>query len=451
MSDVSNPQHGLRRWWAAALAAAVLAAAGCGHAIRPGVPFNHAPRYDFLDPPACPEPAAGDDIAASDANAGTDVVEVRYLGAAGLWIAWRGEAILTAPFFSNPGFLRLLGNARPKEKAVRRGLAGLPLERAGAVLAGHGHYDHVGDLPLVAELAPRATLWVNRSAANALSPYRLGERLHVLEEHALTWTRLTDAVGRPLPFRVMAVPSDHAPHALGVTVFDGESRGLERTWERQHYWALKTGRTYALVIDLLDDDVSDPDEGADEGASHLRSSFGDGHSEGASHLRNPLGDGHSEGASHLRNPLGDGHSEGASHLHSRHFHSRFRILYQDSASLAPGDLLPQVAAPGAYDLAVVCMPSAQFVQPYPQPLLATLAPRHVLVTHYESFFSRWGAEKHFAPLLTGRLANSFLRRVVAGLEGVETVPPATPPCGPSADGWTMPRVGETIRFAAAPE
>ena len=369
----------------------VLAALGltaCGHTIAPDVPFEPGPRYDFAHPPCPPAPAPGE---TPEAKTPDDAVVIRYLGAGGLFVGWRGSGLLTAPFFSNPGMLRVgLGRMRPDEEAIRRGLDGLPLERIGAILAGHSHYDHLGDLPWVADAVPGATLLVNRSGERALAPYRdrLGERLRILEDRAGRWHRLEDADGRLLPFRVLAVPSDHAPHAAGILIMDGESQVLGREWKKVPYRALRTGRTYAFVIDLLAGVGVEPEP-------------------------------------------------------------RFRILYQDAASPAPADSLPGRPPDGrAYELAVLCMPSAHLVPPYPERVLARTAPRHALVIHYENFFREWGPGHRFAPLLTGNRADAFLERTAAALDAAPASggEPLEPVCGPSAPRWTMPLVGEWLVF-----
>jgi hypothetical protein len=379
------------------LAAMVIALAACsGHAVSPSVPFTGAPRYDFCKHRERPE-APGPDLRGDLDGLEEDAVMIRYLGAGGLYVGWRGAAVMTGPFFSNPGALRVaLGHLRPRRAAIARGLAGVPVDRVGAILVGHSHYDHLGDLPVVAsEWTPGAAVFVNRSGERSLASYpALAARVTTLEEIAGRWTRLHDAGGRALPFRVLAVPSDHAPHVRGILVMDGESEVHDGPWETRGYWALRTGRTYAFVLDLLDGE-----QGGGEGRV------------------------------------------------------RFRILLQDAASPAPADSLPPAAdgAPG-YDLAVLCMPSADLVPPYPREVLGRTAPRHALVTHYEDFFAPWGRSCRFAPLLTERKANAFLEATddalgaAPGPGGGAGGRPVNRILGPAGERWTMPRVGEWLVF-----
>lgn len=372
--------------------ALALFALGCGHAIGPGLAANHPDGFDFRRPPCEPGPAPA--AAAPPWRAAgappDDAVVIRYLGAGGLYVGWRGEAILTGPFFSNPGVAEvLLRSMRFRWGAIRDGLSGVPMARVGAILAGHSHYDHVGDLPVVAgRLAPWTRLYLNRSGANALAAYpRLRERVVTLEDHVGEWLHLTDASGRPLPFRVRAVPSEHAPHFDGITLWTGETSESPRPWRHRRYSSLEAGRTYAFVIDLLDS--------AAEGA-----------------------------------PV------------------RYRIHWQDSASQAPAGIPPPELRERPYDLAVVVLASAHLVEPYPEDLLRAIRPRHVLVTHYEDFFSPWERRRGFVVLLTRGRAESFLRRVGAALEagGQSLAGPTVPVCGPSTEGWTVPLVEEWIAF-----
>jgi hypothetical protein len=277
---------------------------------------------------------------------------------------------------------------RSRPAAVEQGLDGLDLAGVGAVLVGHSHYDHLGDLPLVAErLQPRAALLVNAAGALALQPYDdLGRQVAVLEKRTSEGFLLHDAAGRPLPFRLRAVPSAHAPHALGITLMNGAGKAFAAPWGRYRYWHLRTGRPHAFVLDLL--------ERAEESAA-----------------------------------------------------TRFRILYLDAAADLPAESLPS-AAEAAYDLAVLCMASASAIPPYPERLVAELAPRHVLAIHWENFMAPWERRRGFVPLLTRARAENFLREVeeahpgggrhLAGPEGAA--------CGPAGVGWTMPLVGESFVF-----
>ena len=370
-----------------ALALVVLLAWGCGHAIGPGLEFEPGPRFDFRRPPECAGAAAGDESVAPHE------VVVRYLGAGGLFVGWRGHGLLTSPFFSNPGLLRVgLRRMRSDEDAVDGGLRGVPVGSVGAILAGHSHYDHLGDLPAVARLASGAALYVNRSGANALAGHdpALAPRLRPLDGFAGEWIQLRDARGAALPFRVMPVRSSHAPHVFSLTLWGGETLPGEKGWDRRRYGALKAGQPFAFVLDLLED-----------GAQDAR--------------------------------------------------VRFRIYVQDAASQAPLGVPPERAAGDPpYDLAVLCMASTQWVNGHPEELLGAIAPRHVLVTHYENFMRPWGPRRGFVPLLTRAVANGFLRRAAVALEagGVPPAPPSSRPCGPSSPRWTMPLTGEWLVFRA---
>jgi hypothetical protein len=385
----------LRVLWVAAglviLGGAAALALGGGHAIGPGLAANHPEGFDFLEPGCEPAPRPSDPAPAG-------AVVVRYLGAGGLYVEWQGEAILLGPFFSNPGLVESgLRPMRFRWGSIRQGLEGMPMERVGAILAGHSHYDHIGDLPVIAgRLAPWTRIYVNESGANALHPYpRLRERTVVLDGLEGEWRYLEDAEGRPLPFRLRALPSSHAPHFDGVTLWKHTTEPGSTPWNERRYGDLGAGQPFALVIDLLDPAA----EGAEDEAA-----------------------------------------------------VRYRIHYQDSASAAPDGIPPRELLDRSYDLAVVCMASAHLVRPYPAGLVEAIRPRHVLVTHYDDFFRPWEERRGFVSLLTRRRAEAFLRRVEGALPALGTPPPATAAatCGPTAPGWTMPLVGEWIVFRPSP-
>ena len=174
-----------------------------GHVVPGEFAPNHAGDFDFADPP-CSVPARP----AADA---ADVV-LRYLGVSGVYLEWRGASILTAPFFTNYGPLAVgLRDVAWNEQAIREGLAGLPLESTGAVIAGHSHYDHLADLPPILKVhAPRARAYVNTSGVNMLSAFEeLEDRLVDLGTEQ-EWIRLRDSDGVELPFRILPILSRSA-------------------------------------------------------------------------------------------------------------------------------------------------------------------------------------------------------------------------------------------------
>lgn len=362
----------------AALALAAALFAGCSHSISRAPNHEDGP-FDFRTA-QCKNPPGWEGA--------EDLVSVRYLGGGGVAVGWQGETVLTAPFFSNYSLARVLcGRIRPNEKAIEKGLAGVPLGTVRAVLAGHSHYDHLGDLPaLVPKLPADAKVFTNDSGKKLLG-HALGHQIKSLQGHLGEPVSIPGADGR-VRFRVYAVRTEHAPHIFRYHWRGGE---VDEEWTRP--WNppvrhLKCGMPLAFVLDLLD-----PENGE----------------------------------------------------------TRFRIYLQDSASGMDQGLPPAVVVQDGhpFDLAVFCLPSYTLVRDAPGWLLDRLRPRHVLVVHYEDFFQ--SRNRRFVTLMTRRKADRYLEQIEDGLRRCRVEPrgPLGQVCGASAPEWTLPIPGEALTFQVA--
>lgn len=259
-----------------------------------------------------------------------DAVELTYLGAGGFLIRHKGHAIMTAPFYSNPGVLRsLLGfPISPDTTRIKDLLP--PVDDVEAILVGHAHFDHLMDAIYIAETtATRATFYGSDTMARIVRARPpLQARVESLEPIAGDsstpgkWKRLAGGT-----MRVMALRSEHAPQFLGVKLFSGTvDHDLTELPRNAYGW--KEGQTLAFLIDVL---------GAD-GAPVLR------------------------------------------------FH------YQDAASTPPLGFPPAMEGPDSRPVVVALLCVASFdeipQQRYPKELIDKLQPRHVVLAHWENFFSR---------------------------------------------------------------
>ncbi|MCU1349079.1 MAG: hypothetical protein JWO56_2109 [Acidobacteria bacterium] len=353
----------------------VLLLSGCGSVIdAPYTSTGHS--FDFRQPdcPAVPEPLP--------AAAG-----VRYLGSGGVAITWQGATLLAGPYLSHAGSLVAanFGRVQFDTQRIDEGLREIDLPSVRAIITGHSHFDHIGDVPdIVTRLTPTATVYTNTSGVKMLAAYG-GIQTHTVDP-AAGWMHIPNS-----RFRIRAMRWDHAPQLCRLNRFPctyakcpgGPPWTTE--WPKHRMRDLCGGETFAYLIDLL----------------------------------------------------GKSNDE-----------VRFRIYYNDSAAsqaFAP----PQLPDTRPVDLAVLCMASYNMVYGYPEALLQALQPRHVLVSHYDDFFVRQTGSWRFVPLLTNRKANRFLQRVkdlVPPLGNVSR-PPDTTVCGPSTARWSMPVPGWPLYFA----
>ena len=226
---------------------ALLLLAGCGSIIRNEFLDRGTKDFDFRDPDCGPSVVA----------VPRDAVEVRYLGSGGVYIRWGDDAILLGPYFSRPGNIVRPVTGRIAFDAARigRGMEGIGEVRA--ILAGHSHFDHIGDVPFIVQrYAPNASVYVNDAGVTELTPYADIKAVSFEKNHD-AWIKVGNAI------RFMPVPSDHAPQLCGwhrwpCTYADGPPKRKWTDWKNEKLSALRGGNTFAFVIDLLgtsEDDV----------------------------------------------------------------------------------------------------------------------------------------------------------------------------------------------------
>jgi hypothetical protein len=320
-----------------------------------------------------------------------DTVEVTYLGVSGFMIRHGRDLILTGPSFSNPPWQRVLLpwlSTLPDTQLVE---ALLPpaADSARAILVGHGHYDHLLDVPYIARRrATRATIYGSSTVRHILMGDAALDAAARVEVFAPAEVAGPDRLGTwkylspDSTMRVMALEANHAPNArlpFGLIRYT-YARGTltaDRSELPRTARGWKEGEVYAFVVDVL--------------------------------------------ASDRRTPI-------------------FRIYYQDTASSPPYAMLPPFAGdePLGVDVALLCVGNYGNVADSPGGIIRATRPRMAILGHWEGFFRR---QTQPLRLIRGTNTNRLIERVTAALppgSGWLMPRPRTIirfcVCGPAGDG-----------------
>ena len=271
-------------------------------------------------------PIAGPVAAVTLPEAQARVATFEYLGSGG-WMIRRGDdVVLTAPFFTNPGVFRVpFGWLHSNRRLINQRLDGIKddLDDVKVVLAGHAHYDHIMDLPVVFERLPAtASLLGGASVCNTLDAALHGRTCENVSPAAGTQKAPGKAIEVSSGIRIRPYVSSHAPQFLHRNIMRGfydTKQGRVPTYAFR--W--REGEPLVYLIDFME---------ADRVA--------------------------------------------------------LRVYYQDSAAEAPYGV-PDDATLSDHpiDVAILCVASYQQVKTHPEALLA-LHPKHLLLGHWEDFFSR---------------------------------------------------------------
>jgi len=332
-----------------------------------------------------------------------DVVALHYYGVGGWGVKWRGEYLLTAPYFSNHGLVGMFGKRGPDTDAIRAGILNTPFAHAGMILVGHGHIDHAADIPgysAVGLHSEQAGVIAGQTTLNMLAKIMPpNATFRCSESPSLDGIPLDDCL---LPgFRITPLASDHAPNVkmLGFefTLAEGSvDQPMSSPPSRPS--AYKLGKTWAYLIDLLDES-------------------------------------------------GD---------------IVFRIHYMDAVAGAEESHIPSaLIAEHPVDVHIACVPGYHYANNYPEWAIDQGEAGFVLMGHWEHFFHpRENRLKPVSFVLSENKLQNFVDRIEAAM--AETYAPVRPinksesdcpvdeeRCGPLGETWALPIPGETYHFSAS--
>lgn len=177
-----------------------------------------------------------------------------YLGAGGWLIRAGGDAVLTAPFFTNPAVGRIaFGRLRPNRAVIERHLP-KELDDVRVVLAGHAHYDHIMDLPVVLpKVPPDAPLAGGPTVCNILSSALAGHACVPLTDYAGTHRsepgKYEVAGGRVVIRPYFSAHASHREHIKAMYGHYSKPQGVPT-----HALGWREGETLAYLIDFMQGD-----------------------------------------------------------------------------------------------------------------------------------------------------------------------------------------------------
>ena len=179
-------------------------------------------------------------------------LRLQFHGTASFYLEYRGAAVLTDPFLSNPSSAKVtFGKIRPDSLLLNK----LNPQKEGIqmITISHGHYDHLLDLPWFLQyLSPDVKVLGSQNTVSLLQtlpkPPKLIETKPVQATISQpgTWIYSQDS-----SIRILAIESEHLPHILCFRLYHGPfSKPPEQFPQRARHF--KEDLTNAYLIDFLD-------------------------------------------------------------------------------------------------------------------------------------------------------------------------------------------------------
>lgn len=253
----------------------------------------------------------------------SDSIRIEFNGTACFYIQYKGSALLTDPFITNPSFRKvtfgkiksdtlLLNRLQPKTNNIK------------LLSIGHAHYDHILDLPyFVTKLNSNTKIVGSQNMVAMANTLNVSQT--VVDIAALKATETTVGVwvyAADSSMRIMAAKSAHLPHLLGIHLYHGKLKKPIQSFPVKGKHFLED-ETLAFMVDYLDAALQ-PEK---------------------------------------------------------------RIYFSSSSVSYPNGFFPkEMLNEKEVDIAIVSTALLQKAKGYPHGLIEYLKPKHTLLCHWENFF-----------------------------------------------------------------
>jgi hypothetical protein len=175
--------------------------------------------------------------------------KIRYFGTMCFYMEYKGHAILTDPFFSNPNPVRLFYYPKVNEKYLKL-FSKDELSRIKTILIGHAHYDHCLELPLFINHSEPVNILANQSVINLFQTqyphnhYIKGEDFVKSQQ----WFYNQDST-----IRIYFIDTEHGPHFGNTVLMNGENLPQKSPPSNLAKW--QCGKSMSYIIDFIQNDI----------------------------------------------------------------------------------------------------------------------------------------------------------------------------------------------------
>lgn len=174
---------------------------------------------------------------------------IRFFGTMCYYLEYKGNAILTDPFLSNPNPLKLFYNPSVDAKYLNL-FSKDELSKIKTILVGHAHYDHCLELPLFINNPTPVNVLGNQSLANLFQKKYPNNNYIIGEDYVKNnrWFYIKDS-----SIRVYFILSHHGPHFGNTVLMSGENLPQNEPSSNLLKW--QCGNSMSYIIDFMDEDT----------------------------------------------------------------------------------------------------------------------------------------------------------------------------------------------------